>query len=408
MNKTPRIGFVTSSFPRYEGDTAGSFVFAAAEAFRLLDMEVEVVVPEPPDRPAWGKGEAWLRGIRVIPVPYARPRSAERLFFGAGAPDNLEKNPLRAVLIPAAFFQMTRIAASAVKNWDAVVSHWLVPGAFATAFACRLASKRNIPHLAIAHSGDIHMLSKPLFRPLARAASRTASALGFVSSGARRRFFDILGPQEAQGVAPMTHITPMGIDIDGLVPSRPRAQTRERFGLSGFAVLFLGRMVPIKGLDVLIDALACEPGFELLAAGDGPERTAFERRAEMRGINARFTGAVDAELRAELFRACDVLVLPSVTLANNRCEGLPIVLVEAMAAGIPVVASDTGSVKELVTHKETGLLFKEKDKAALLRCLKQLRDDPVLCRNLARRAKAAAAKRDRRAVIRQILPLLFG
>jgi glycosyltransferase involved in cell wall biosynthesis len=294
-----------------------------------------------------------------------------------------------------------------MQEWDAVVSHWLIPSSFIVALAGKMTGqRRNIPHLAIAHSGDVHLLSNPLFRPLARRVPKTASSLGFISSNLRNQFLDILGPAAADTVFPMTRIAPMGIELKELVPARPRQEIRDTLGLKNFAVLFLGRMVPIKGLDGLIDALAGQPGFQLIAAGDGPERAALEQRSRNSAVHAQFVGMVDAPRRAELLSVCDALVVPSVVLSNGRCEGLPLVISEAMAAGIPVVASNTGSASELIVHEKTGLLFEQKDKVALLRCLRRLQDDPILYAEIRKAATEQAAKRDWQIVIEDLMPLI--
>ncbi len=389
----PRIGFVTTSFPRFSGDTAGSFVFGMARALRRLDIEIEVVAPEPPDTADWESGAPWLEGVRVLPFSYVRPRRISRLFYGGGVPDNIAQSPWLAALVPAASASMVRTVARALPRWDASISHWLLPSTLAVAAASALTGKRHLPHLAVAHSGDVHLLSTPPFRLVARLLPRCASDLGFISDNLRRRFLSLLGAG-ADRAEKKTCIAPMGIDLDSLQTSKPRDAIRKALGLSGFTVLFLGRMVPIKGLDVLIDALARVPDIALIAAGDGPLRDAYRRLAKERGVNARFVGAVDASKRAELLTACDALVLSSVTLKSRRTEGLPLVILEAMAAGLPVVAADTGSVSEDGVHGRTGLLFDEGNSADLARVLRLLCDDADLRDHLRTEAGHAAASRE--------------
>src|SRR5262249_22479048 len=98
-------------------------------------------------------------------------------------------------------------------------------------------------------------------------------------------------------------------------------------------VAFLGRLVPQKGVDTLLRAVP--DGAELVVAGAGPLAAALAARAP----EARFTGELRGDAKADLFAAADVLALPSVEI-EGRTEGAPTVLVEAMAAGVPVVASD--------------------------------------------------------------------
>jgi glycosyltransferase involved in cell wall biosynthesis len=128
-------------------------------------------------------------------------------------------------------------------------------------------------------------------------------------------------------------------------------------------VVVLARFVPIKGVDVVIDALAhLRSQVRLVIAGDGPERAALERRIdEMRnersfrpklgqpdlGHEVELVGEVDMSTRDALLARASLVVVPSRVLPNGRREGMPVVALEALAAGVPVVASAVGGLTEL-------------------------------------------------------------
>ncbi|MFL5542790.1 MAG: glycosyltransferase family 4 protein [Longimicrobiaceae bacterium] len=150
------------------------------------------------------------------------------------------------------------------------------------------------------------------------------------------------------------------------------------------AVVTVCRLVPWKGVDGLVRAVAALPGVRLVVVGDGPLRGALEALAREAGAGGRvrFTGTLAArEVRRELRRA-DLFVL------NSSYEGLPHVVLEAMAEGVPVVATDAGGTGELVRHGETGVLVPVGDDAALTAAIRRLLDDAPL-----RRALAAGALR---------------
>src|SRR5262249_22384124 len=138
--------------------------------------------------------------------------------------------------------------------------------------------------------------------------------------------------------------------------------------------LFAGRHVDYKGVDVLLRALARTP-LHAVVAGDGPRRAPWEQLARELALNGRvtFTGEVpDDELR-RLMRACDALVLPSVT----RAEAFGYVQLEAMAAGKPVISTDVASgVSWVNQHGRTGLVVKAGDADALAGALTTLASDP--------------------------------
>ena len=141
-------------------------------------------------------------------------------------------------------------------------------------------------------------------------------------------------------------------------------------------ILGIGRLVPQKGFDILLRAFAKSaiPGWNLLIAGEGPERDSLETLIRDLGLEgrAKLIGRADRAMAVSLFRGCGFFVLPS------RMEPLGIVNLEAMAAGKPVIASRTGGVPEIVLDGETGLLVPAGDQTALAAALARLASDSLL------------------------------
>jgi glycosyltransferase involved in cell wall biosynthesis len=126
-------------------------------------------------------------------------------------------------------------------------------------------------------------------------------------------------------------------------------------------------------VDVLIDAVALVPGARLEIVGDGPERAALERQAaDVAPTQVRFIGHVDRDSVARTMTAARAVVLPSRSYENQ-----PMVLLEAMALGLPVIGSDLGGIPELVDAGRTGLLATVDDPAALAVAMKELMTDPT-------------------------------
>jgi glycosyltransferase involved in cell wall biosynthesis len=330
-----RIGLLTTSFPRDERDIAGAFVLGFARALANNGHAIHVLAPEPREllpAPSWP-------GLHTEHVAYLRPRALERTFYGAGVPDNLARDPLAWLgLIPFAC-RLTQVARSHARHWDAIVSHWALPCALAAGFA-----RRGIPHLAVLHSADVHLLTRlPQRRALAKRIAHTAHALWFVSDEQRRKFLDLLPRAQPR---PATWVCPMGVE-PATACDRDRSLARCRYGLQGFSVLALGRLVPIKGLDTAIRACAAL-GITLILAGEGPERGRLARLAAELGADVRFLGNVVGHDKIELFRAVDAFVSPSRRMPDGRGEGLPNALLEALAHGVPSVVSRSGGVEELL------------------------------------------------------------
>lgn len=296
------IGVVTTSYPRHAGDHAGSFVAAHVAGLRALGHHVEVI--------AAGDGP---------------DRVASSLFYGGGAPDALERLGPRALPAAASFTaRFTARVLQRARTWDAIVAHWLVPSAIAALPARK-------PLLAIAHGGDVHTLRRMhLLGPVLRALRTRGATLSVVSEELRA----ICAPWIA------ARVQPMGIDVAhfaalGRAPTRPPT------------IAFIGRLVPVKGHDVALQAIdhVQEPA-RLVIAGGGPVgRTSVSPGRSRHRIE--FLGEIDVARRDQLLREASVVVIPSRVLPNGRSEGAPLVALEALAAGVPVVASAVGGLRDL-------------------------------------------------------------
>ncbi len=133
------VGFVTTSFPRWEDDWCGSFVWRLASSLVQRGHRVEVILPDSLDG-KWGEGQGWLRGISVRPVRSGYSNSGCGLFYGAGVLDNLRARPYCAMDIPVAVTAMAKAVRERSDGWDAVLAHWLFP----SALICKAASSPTI------------------------------------------------------------------------------------------------------------------------------------------------------------------------------------------------------------------------------------------------------------------------
>ena len=151
-----------------------------------------------------------------------------------------------------------------------------------------------------------------------------------------------------------------GVDLEMFQPV-DRATARERLGLDGRTLLSVGLLIDRKGHDLIVSALRRLPGTTLLIAGDGPERANLERLASEEGAadRVRFLGRVDHGALRDIYGAVDALVL-----ASSR-EGWANVLLEAMACGTPVVASNVWGTPEIVADPAAGVLMADRTPDAL-------------------------------------------
>lgn len=376
-----RIGMPTTSYPAYEGDAAGAFVRTLAVALARRGHTIDVIAP------SVGRQEP-LRdpGVRVRRVRYA-PRALERTFGRHGAPDNLARDPfawLGALSFPVA---LARALATHGASWDAIVSHFVVP---TSVVAAKFAQGR--PHVAVAHGTDVHVAaSVPGLRARVRASADTLVCVS-------RALADRLDAQNAI-------VQPMGIDRDETC-SLDRDGARRRVGLTRFTALSLSRLVSIKGIDLAIRAVAGAAGVELVIAGDGPERASLEALARSLGAPVRFVGHVGGDERRALLGGADVFVAPSRAI-GARVEGTPTSVLEALAAGLPIVGTRISGIADAVSD-EAGLLAEASSAETVARDLERLRLDPALRARLSIGARRASAPFDADRVAARFERLLQG
>ena len=194
---------------------------------------------------------------------------------------------------------------------------------------------------------------------------------------------DVLRAKGYRG--PLTVIPQFGIDPQLFRPAEAPGPTRP------FTLGYFGRLVAAKGLHSLLEALALMDGQppRLRLVGEGPLRAELAALAQRLGIRdrVRFCAAQPSAAMPAQYHQIDVLVLPSLTRRNWK-EQFGRVLVEAMAAGLPVVGSDSGAIPAVIG--EAGLCFAEGDATALAACLTRLQGDAALRRAMAGRGRARA------------------
>jgi colanic acid/amylovoran biosynthesis glycosyltransferase len=247
------------------------------------------------------------------------------------------------------------------------------------ALALPIATQTGLPLVVTFHGGDAtkdkhfeRALIPTIFQRRRHRMAETARTILCVSHFVRDRLIARGFPAEKL----VTHY--LGIDIPAEVVLPP-------IGISQ-TVLFVGRLVEKKGVDTLIDAMAIlrqsAPGLELSVIGDGPARGDLEKRAQAAGIRVKFHGWLDEKHVHAAMRRALLLAVPSRAAAGGDSEGLPTVIMEAMALGVPVVATRHAGTPEIVADRVTGLLAPEADATALADAILTLKNEPELANRL--------------------------
>jgi glycosyltransferase involved in cell wall biosynthesis len=226
-------------------------------------------------------------------------------------------------------------------RYDCILASWAYPDAVASSW---LARRLSIPYVVKIHGSDLNVQAEHALRRVQiRSALRGAGAVVAVSRALADKAI-ALGAHPAS-----VHVLYNGVD-GGLFAPGSRADARIRLGLCADSprLLYVGNLKPSKGCLDLLEAfpalLAVQPQARLTYVGTGPARAALLDRARELGCaaNVELVGAIAHDALGDWFRAADLLCLPS----HN--EGVPNVVLEAMACGIPVVATQVGGIPEVV------------------------------------------------------------
>jgi predicted ATP-grasp superfamily ATP-dependent carboligase/glycosyltransferase involved in cell wall biosynthesis len=225
----------------------------------------------------------------------------------------------------------------------------------------------GIPYSFTAHGSDLHRDRTMLREKVADAAFVVA-----ISDYNRQLILAECGEEYAN----QTQVIHCGVDTDVFLPHSD--STSGRNSTSPLNILCVGTLHEVKGQIYLLDAcrLLADNGVDFAChfVGDGPDRATLTRRASEAGLKERvhFHGQRTRDEIAQLLHKADIVVAPSVPTRDGRREGIPIVLMEAMASGLPVIASGISGIPELVEHGINGLLVPPRDVFALFQALELL------------------------------------
>jgi len=343
---------VTSTFPQWDTDPRGAFLRRFWEARTRQGEQVEVLAPR----------TAWCRGRLDTPLSVRRfvyaPAPCSTLSGEHGILENLRARPWRIVLVPAFFAGMAAAVARtlAAGTYDRVVAHMMIPSGVVVAALCRRA---GVPFELYGHGTDVDVLvaAPGVLRRIVERRFVAAAAIHVPSEDKRRRLVQALPALAGRcHVATMAQTVPIAHVERRPVPGR---------------VLFLGRLIRQKGVAELVDAVArLGPGASLVVAGDGPERVRLAAHAARVGVDATFVGFVEGVHKHELLASAAVVCVPSREV-GCLSEGAPLVVLEARALRVPVVATRVGGIPELAAGDDGVTLVEPGDGRALAQALRQ-------------------------------------
>lgn len=380
-----RILYIVSAYSRNDDDVITPWLSETIRRLRGRGVDVEVLAPS-----YRGLRDQVVAGVRVHRYRYA-PRRWEDLTHDQTAPDRVREKPAYLSLVPGYVVAGSLAAARLARSgrFDVLHVHWPIPHGLIGLVAKRAS---GLPLVSTFHGVELTWTARkmPWLRPFLRRLIRSSDAVTANSSHTER----LIRAEVARNVERI----PFGAALEPVPGIHPRThastpENGERNPESPFRLLFVGRLVERKGLAHLFDALASLRGRRAVTldiVGDGPLRGTLEERARELGLgdSVRFRGFVPADDLGRAFAAADAFVLPAIEDSKGDVEGLGVVLIEAQMHGLPVIASASGGIVDIVQHERTGLLVPPADAPALALAIERLAGDDAL------RFRLAAAGRE--------------
>lgn len=341
---------VASTFPRWENDALPPFVY---ELSRRLTDKFEVYVLAPHFKGA--KKYELMEGMHVFRFQYF-PERYQNLVCSGGAIPTLKKNKLTYLQVPfffmAEFFSLLKLVRK-IKP-DVIHAHW-IPQGFIAALIEKLT---GVPYVLTSHGGDAFTYNGYLGRLFKKYTLRNAQAITTVSSEIRDTFLKLDSKLKISVIS-------MGVDTNLFSPARKQNPTRNLEIIGKPLLLFVGRLTEKKGIHNLINAMPeiiqKFPHCKLLIIGSGEleEQLKYQARSLSLSKHVTFVGAVKNRDLPKYYSIADIFVAPFVTAKSGDKEGMPVILMEALASGIPAICGDFKGSSQIILSGKTGFVIKD-------------------------------------------------
>lgn len=352
-----KILVLTSTFPRWPGDTTPPFVYELSR--RLAEnFEITVLAPHYPGSPV--REERDGMAIRRFRYSWARfeTLAGEKAMLPA-----LRSNRLNYLLLP--FFLMAEFFATLYlakrRRIACIHAHWLLPQGLVAALVNLIT---GVPFVVTAHGADVYGLRGGLPTLLKSFTLKRATRVTAVSRDLALRIDELVPGLNVS-------VIPMGVDSTAFHPDFTDQTIRQRYKITGEFLLFVGRLSEKKGVRYLLEAmppvLERFPEARLMVIGKGELEDELHALVGQLALSDKviFTGAIPNHELPAYYATADMFVGPSITCAGGDTEGFGLTFVEAGLSGCLVIGTRTGGIGDIIEDGKTGFLVEMKDAAAL-------------------------------------------
>ena len=364
-----KLLITSSTFPRWENDNEPRFILDIAKAL-LVYYDVTVLAPISPG----AKEYEILEGIKVVRYHYFPIAHFETLCAPGAIVQRIKEKKWRIFLIPFLGVSLYLYLAKHIKEYDLTIANWIIPQGV-------IHSLLKSKYILVCHGSDVTSFNKGIVRTLKKRALKKASSVIVVSEHLKKQVLKLVPTIDV-------HVNPLGCDTKKFSVDNTRKDYFAQFEKK--IILFVGRLEEIKGVTYLINAMQFIRDAILVIVGDGTQKALLEEQAIKIDKTILFLGAKSHNELSEIFASADIFVMPSVTTKNGSQEGFGLVLVEAMASGLPVVASQCGGIVDIVRDGENGYLVEEKNSFQIADKVNTILENDELYKKMSKAARNSA------------------
>ncbi len=371
---------VTSAYPSSEDPLKGTIISSFAEALVQKGIHVDMVVPHTsgnhPDSYCYN-------GVQVWRYHYFFPHSLEFLTDGVGIYYQFKIGILAKIQLPLLLLFEIFTLLLVVKKIkpDVIHTHWIIPHGFIGAIVHQLT---DIPHIISIHGSDINIVTRnPIFNVILPFIKKNSQYITTNSKFTLEKTCSTI-----TFIGCNMKVIPMGMGCQLNQNGSTLLKVEKIYNIQK-KILFVGRLIEWKGVKILISAYKHVkkelPNTQLIIVGDGPDYKGlldYTNKLEIQD-SVQFKGYVKDDELQIYYQTSDIFVLPSYPI-ENQTEGLGVVLLEAMTAGVPVIGSDTGGIPDIIEDGVNGLLVPPGDEKMLAEAIKKLIQNPDLAEQFRR------------------------
>lgn len=399
---------LTSNFP--ENCTISSFL-ARLLSNKLIQKNVELFVLTPHVYNSLFTEE--LYGNHVFRFPYFYPFKFQKLACDGGMPYNFKKSLVAKAQAPI-FFVCELICALLIakkENVNFINSHWLLPQGLVGAICSKIL---RIPHIASVHSSEITFLSKlPMKSKIIKFVFENSNLIISASSHRANELLSYTSSEFAEKAKNKIHIIPMGVDINRFSCTKDKESLKAKYGLkSRYIVLFVGRLVEVKGCEYLIQSfrtvIDSYKDIQLTIVGNGPLEDDLKDKVRVLGLEEYivFKGLVENSHILDYYIMADIVVIPSIVDSFGFQEGFPVVVMESLVAGKAIISTKTKGIMEAIQDRYNGILVNQKNAKEISDALLELLRDENLRKKISANALESGKKYDWDIIAKEYLSLM--